>query len=202
MELYSYVVARDFGFAPNPFMNVCTLATCKPKIRANAQVGDWIVGTGTAKRKRSGRLVFALVVSETMTFNEYWNDPRFQCKKPNLRGSKKQAFGDNIYHKLPGKPWQQVNSHHSFSDGTCNPANVKNDTQANRILVAHDFTYWGGVGPRIPARFRNFHGFDICAKRGHKRYFPNDMICEFIEWIGSTGEHGYVSEPLDWDKTQ
>src|SRR5712671_5339411 len=33
MRLYSYVVARDFGFAPNPFFGVCTLATCKPDIR-------------------------------------------------------------------------------------------------------------------------------------------------------------------------
>src|SRR5258708_33639757 len=87
MELYSYVVARDYGFAPNPFMNVCTLATCNPKIRGNARVGDWVVGTGAASRKRSGRVVFAMCVSEAMTFNEYWNDPRFQKKKPNLRAS-------------------------------------------------------------------------------------------------------------------
>src|SRR5712672_36303 len=100
MRLYSYVVARDYGFAPNPFMGVCTLATCKPKIRAKAKIGDWVVGTGVASRKRSGRLVYAMRVSAAMTFNEYWNDPRFQDKKPNMRGSKKQAFGDNIYSKL------------------------------------------------------------------------------------------------------
>lgn len=33
MTLYSYVVAHDFGFAPNPFDGLCTLATCKPDIR-------------------------------------------------------------------------------------------------------------------------------------------------------------------------
>ncbi|WP_225761747.1 hypothetical protein [Acinetobacter sp. Marseille-P8610] len=33
MKIFSYVVSRDFGFAPNPFFNFCTLATCKPKIR-------------------------------------------------------------------------------------------------------------------------------------------------------------------------
>ena len=41
--LYLYVVDRDFGFAPNPFHGVCTLATCKPKIRKFAKVGDWII---------------------------------------------------------------------------------------------------------------------------------------------------------------
>ena len=33
MRLFSYVVARDYGFAPNPFYEMCTLATCKPRIR-------------------------------------------------------------------------------------------------------------------------------------------------------------------------
>ena len=52
MKLYSYIVARDFGFAPNPFYGFCTLATCKPKIREHASVGDWVVGTGA---RSSGR---------------------------------------------------------------------------------------------------------------------------------------------------
>ena len=29
---YSYVVARDYGFAPNPFNGILTLAACKPVI--------------------------------------------------------------------------------------------------------------------------------------------------------------------------
>ena len=44
MKLYSYIVAHDGGFAPNPFWGYCTLANCKPKIRQTAKVGDWIVG--------------------------------------------------------------------------------------------------------------------------------------------------------------
>ena len=34
---YSYIVARDFGFAPNPFNGVLTLATCKPIVRKGAE---------------------------------------------------------------------------------------------------------------------------------------------------------------------
>lgn len=41
-------VARDYGFAPNPFFGVCTLATCKPRIRSVAQIGDWVVGATLA----------------------------------------------------------------------------------------------------------------------------------------------------------
>jgi hypothetical protein len=201
MKLHSYVVARDFGFAPNPFLSVCTLATCKPSIRAHAQIGDWVVGTGTAERKRSGRLVYAMRVSEALTFNEYWDDPRFQEKKANLRGSKKQAFGDNIYFRLPGKPWQQSDSHHSFPNGSPNPANIKNDTQANRVLIGEEYVYWGGAGPKIPVKFRNFGGVDICARRGHKNNFSIEMVKEFVAWIHGSGVKGFQSPPLDWDST-
>ena len=41
---YSYIVARDFGFAPNPFNAVLTLATCKPIVRKGAEVGDFVIG--------------------------------------------------------------------------------------------------------------------------------------------------------------
>src|SRR6266446_9096276 len=109
MKLYSYVVARDYGFAPNPFFGVCTLATCKPRIRSVAQIGDWVIGTGSKTRKREKHLVCAMRVTGAMTFNQYWSDPRFQAKQPNLRGSKKQAFGDNIYSRgVRTRRWRQA----------------------------------------------------------------------------------------------
>jgi Nucleotide modification associated domain 2 len=82
LRLFSYVVARDYGFAPNPFFGVCTLATCKPGIRGAAEVGDWVVGTGTATRKRAGYLVFVMNVEEAMSFDEYWADPRLYTNVP------------------------------------------------------------------------------------------------------------------------
>lgn len=48
MNLYSYVITRDYGFAPNPFWGICSLATCKPQIRQRALKGDWIAGFGGA----------------------------------------------------------------------------------------------------------------------------------------------------------
>jgi hypothetical protein len=64
VKLYSYVVARDYGFAPNPFFGVCTLATCKPQIRKHAQVGDWIVGTGAKCNRLDGHLVYVMKVQQ------------------------------------------------------------------------------------------------------------------------------------------
>ncbi len=201
MKLYSYVIAQDYGFAPNPFFGMCTLATCKPGIRRCASVGDYIVGTGCKKRNRSGYLVYVMRVDDALCFCEYWEDPRFQVKRPNLRGSKKQAFGDNIYHRDPATgEWLQANSYHSLPDGP-NPRNVENDTKSTRVLVGSVFVFWGGGGPLIPSEFRDFDGEDICCGRGYRCHFPEPMVTAFIAWINSLGERGCVGRPLDWDRT-
>src|SRR2546427_5053034 len=122
-------------------------------------------------------------VSETMTFNDYWDDPRFQTKKPNLRGSKKQAFGDNIYFKDPKTDiWHQANSHHSLDDGTVNQANVRADTQTDRVLISYDFVYWGGSGPELPETFLSYgpDHVNLCAVRNHKSDFPPELVHDFL----------------------
>ena len=201
MRLFSYVVARDYGFAPNPFFGICTLATCKPIIRRVASIGDWIVGTGSSAWVRQGSLVYSMRITEVMTFNEYWEDERFRRKRPNLSGSKKQAFGDNIYFKDNADQWHQEDSHHSYSGGAPNPYNIQNDTQTDRILLSTDFTYWGGSGPDIPPRFRNYDGFDVCAARNHKSLFPDGLVNEFVAWFQFLGAIGYAGKPLDWPRT-
>ena len=201
MRLFSYVVARDYGFAPNPFFGVCTLATCKLGIRRHASVGDWIIGTGSKTKGRHRHLVYAMRVSEAMTFNEYWEDDRFQRKKPNLRGSLKQAFGDNIYFQDSEGEWQQLNSHHSYGDGAPNPHNVRNDTQVDSVLLGTEYAYWGGLGPEIPHEFCDYEGLDICAGRGYKCKFPAALVNDFLAWFRSLDENGYLGTPLDWPET-
>lgn len=195
--MFSYVVARDYGFAPNPFHGYCTLATCKPDIRRDAQVGDLVVGLGSATKGVQGHLVYVMIVTETMTFSEYWNDQRFQCKRPSFSGNLKQAYGDNIYTQRNGG-WFQANSHHSFADGTPNPRNIANDTSADRVLISDRYIYWGDEGPMIPQRFRNFEGEDICLNRGYKRHFPAGMREAFEDWVGSLGARRINGRPGDW----
>jgi len=201
MKLFSYVVLRDYGFAPNPFYGVCTLATCKPGIRKTASVGDWVIGTGSKQNDRQGFLVYAMQVTETKTFNEYWKADRFRRKRPNLRGSVKQAFGDNIYFRSEADRWHQENSHHSYADGSPNQYNITRDTTADRVLLSTRYAYWGGSGPKISQRFRRYNGWDICASRGYKCNFPAGLPGDFAAWFYSLNENGYIGEPLDWAKT-
>ncbi len=199
MRLFSYVVARDYGFAPNPFGDYCTLCTCKPEIRRLASVGDWILGTGSKTRGRQDHAVFMMCVSEALTFDQYWADERFRRKRPNLRGSKKQAFGDNIYFRESGEaPWQQLDSHHSLSDGSPNDENIAHDTRVNRVLVSDDFAYWGGMGPALPASLMDPKRLDVRAGRGRRSRFADSEIERVVTWFRDRSESGYLGAPLDW----
>lgn len=145
-----YVVDRDFGFAPNPFHGICTLATCKPGIRRSASNGDWVVGMGGRRLDATGHCVFAMCVSQKLTFNEYWNDQKFRDKRPIRNGSLVMLVGDNIYHR-DGTVWIQEDSHHSRPDGTADPSNVRTDTSADAVLISEDFYYFGASAPKVPS---------------------------------------------------
>jgi hypothetical protein len=199
MKLYSYIVRYDIGFAPNPFYDWCTLATCKQDIRSRATVGDWIIGTGSKTKGLDGSLVYAMCVEETLNFVEYWNDPRFQYKKPNLCGSVKQRYGDNIYRKDAQGAWLQEDSRHSHADGSTNPGHVARDTKADVVLASTMFVYWGGFGPTIQPQFRNWDGVDVCASRpGYRSNFPDEMQDDFVGWLNSSAGAGYQGDPADW----
>ena len=198
------MVARDYGFAPNPFAGWCTLATCKPEIRGVVNVGDWVLGTGSQSRGRAERVVYLMCVTGTLGFNDYWADSKFRCKRPNLHGSKKQAFGDNVYHRESDSgQWTQENFHHTFNDGSTNFKNLSLDTKYDRVLVSNDFAYWGGAGPNLPPRFTTESKIvDVRAHRGHKSsILPNELVQEIVRWFRDIGESGYLGEPLDWRRT-
>lgn len=199
MRLYSYKVVYDIGFAPNPFHGICTLATCKPRIRNGASPGDWIVGVGSCAQGTQGRLVYAMEVGEKLTFDEYWNDERFQGKKPDRRGSLKYRYGDNVYRRSPDGGWLQEDCRHSLDDGQPNPEHVRRDMSADAVLIASRFTYWGGQGPLLPVELRNWDGLDLGDPgRGHTyKPYPSEMIQAFVRWIDQL-PGGYQAPPVDW----
>ena len=196
MHLNSYIISRDYGFAPNPFHGFCTLATCKPRIRKRAAIGDWVIGTGGVDLKLSGRLIYAMRVTETKPFQQYWDDPRFCIKKPRFDSGRSLAYGDNIYHKdVDTGDWIQVNSHHTYPDGRIGINNLNTDTEVDRVLISDDFVFFGEKAPQIPAHLRDDRDMDIVAGRGDKVNFSQQRISETINWINGLGEKGMVGKP-------
>src|ERR1700683_153648 len=118
--------------------------------------GDWIVGTGTKKSGLQDHIIYAMRVTETQSFDQYWGDPRFVDKRVNRRGSRMYLFGDNIYHHndKTGR-WIQEDSHHSRDSGKAFKVNLDHDTKTDRVLISEDFVYYGGSAIKIDAPFRS-----------------------------------------------
>ena len=194
-KLYSYVLREDTGFAPNPYHGFCTLACCKGPIRMRAEVGDWIIGTGSDARGkwRGNYISYAMLVTDVLTFDEYWRDERFLPKRPNLDGNLTESCGDNIYQfdYATGCWCQEFPAYH------CKTSEMEEDTSVERVLISDDFVYWGGSGPLLP----EFRGCNL-VKIGpyYKVKFPEWVVEEFIAWIGGLkceGQKGVCGKPLD-----
>lgn len=186
---YSYVLKRDYGFAPNPFYGFLTLATCKPKIRSSAQVGDFIIGNAPADL--DNKLVFMAKVSKVITFNDYWNNQEYACKKPIMNGSLKKLYGDNIYYQLGNGEWMQENSHHSNQDGSINTDNLTRDTgTTDHVLIADEFFYFGKSMINVPAEYTTC----IHTRIGHHN--PDIKICNGLwDYLCKNYEMGLIDLP-------
>lgn len=195
--MYSYKIEHDYGLAPNPFGGYCTLAICKPTIRGNRRlkIGDWVIGTGSAKLKNLNHLIFAMKVEEKLDFNQYWNDDRFQYKKPIINGSLAKMYGDNIYHQDANGDWIQKNSAHSLIDGTPNEGHIKTDTGGNYVLISQTFYYFGSNQISIPEEYR-----EVCNKGRNMKgpSIPDEVASEFIDWLQSNFRYGIHGDPINW----
>ncbi|MGP8024398.1 MAG: hypothetical protein ACLQG5_04285 [Methanobacterium sp.] len=172
MKIYSYVVVNDSGFAPNPFNDFCSLACCKPVIRRNASVGDWIVGTGSKDTVGNNKLIYAMKITEKMDFNSYYHDKRFQNRS------------DNIYYKENGKWIQSENKSHFEED-------LKHDLSGKYVLVSKEFYYFGKDAITIPKEFSEI----IKRGPGHKCYFLHSLVNDFIKWIENNNIPGKKGDP-------
>jgi hypothetical protein len=201
VTVFSYVVEHDLGFAPNPFHGVCTLACCKPKIRKKATGGDYVLGMGAVKPKLQGHLTYWMRVDEIVTFDEYWNDPRFRRKRPVMGGTRYLRYGDNIYHRDGTAEFIQEDSFHSLEDGSLSLGDLERDTgRTEKVLIGREFAYWGRAGLKLPARLKCFS----ISGPGHKSNFSEHEIDKLMGWLAQHPERGYLGEPAHWqflDKT-
>ena len=185
-RVFSYVVAWDGGFAPNPFHGWCTLACCKPRIRKAAEPGDLVVGLSP----RCELLVYILRVEETLTFDQYWTDPRFEKKKAVWSRDGVERNGDNIYEPDARGGFRQLRSAHWDHQADRESTSAKeHDTSANAVLVGRDF---GGEGPELEDEL-SF----LFVTRGHRCQFTPDQIAAAGSYFDQL-PRGRKGEPTRW----
>lgn len=161
-------------------------------------MGDLIFGCGSAETKQVGRIVFVMRVSGESSFNEFWNNPRFADKRPFFGGSRRRAYGDNIYHR-DANVWVQARSHHSYPDGSTNLLNLNRDTRADRVLWGEEFAYWGAAAIPLPDSLAAPHdNLALNRVRNIKRNFSPNFVAAAEAWFAQIpkGRHG---RPSGWN---
>lgn len=164
--LYCYKMRHDTGFAPNIDYDLLTLATCKPKIRKNAEIGFWISGwtsnivydknnTMCKFTDATQKLIYLARVTNKIRIEDYWK--LYKNKRPqkikigkektdNSCGGKKSVsnyiynMGDNIYKPIKGRKgkFEQIPN-----GGGHGPDNIKRDLSGEFVLICTEFYYFG-----------------------------------------------------------
>jgi len=138
-------------------------------------------------------------VTEKVDFATYWNDPRFQRKKPKHGTSKLAFYGDNIY-KPNGDEYLQIYSHHSLPDGSQNEYNRNKDTGSDHVLISDDYVYFGSNAPAIPSHLRDFEGVDLCPPtQGHiSTKISNEMAEAVLAYFATLQGQKIRGTPANW----
>lgn len=187
MKICSYILKTDSGFAPNPFYKCCTLAACTPNhMNARIRKGDYIAGYFTDRKDPN--LVYWMKVDEVMDFQEYFNDPRFKRKKPNLKGSWISRCGDNIYFQDKSGNWLQAATLYHRSKDL-----IAKDTRYAIVYIGRTFSYFGGKAyadkNRLPKKIR-----PVLKKGRGIKYTrePDPNFKAYLAWLNSKplGRHG------------
>lgn len=195
MHCFRYRMDHDYGFAPNPFWGTLTLATCKAQIRKSKSLakGDWIVGLGSKAMGNEGRVVYVAQVDEIITFDQYWEDPRFLVKKANIKGSLIQMYGDNVYHTVKGKIVQEPCAHSNDANGK----HKKSDVSGKNVLLCKRFYYFGDKAFMLPEEFE-YIGNTGNPRATKYKDLDDEKINRFVIWLESKNKTGIHGDPCNW----
>lgn len=141
-KLYAYRIIHEVGFAPNVTGSVLTLATCKPVVRRNANIGDYVLGLLPAAFNYAP--AFLAVVTDKISMQQYWDAPEWMFKKPHMN-SVEGLYGDNAYETLADGSVIQHPCNHSLPRWTYSEdkKHKAKDTSGQFVLISHCF-YFGG----------------------------------------------------------
>ena len=200
MRFFSYKLTHDDGLAPNPFWEFLTLAVCKPEIRENRNIGDWIAGFSSKELDSSceigkEKLIYLMKVTGKIPFSKYWNNPKYDIKKPDLASSDlRKHVGDNIYKPVRMEYEQVPNVRHCSSD-------MDKDLKSKQVLLSDEFYYFGASAIELPDDIRP----KIPFGQSSNGYETTDVQCinNLLKYVSNNYRTGMIDYPTSWGrKTQ
>ncbi len=194
-KIYSYVLRIDDGAAPNPFWGLCTLTICKPAIRRKAQIGDWVIGTGSKNtRLKDGKtydfsdsIVYAMKITDKKTLSEYdeFCKSNLINKIPKWKTNDwKLRVGDCIYD-------YSTSSEPVIRKGVHNEGNRQRDLGGHNSLLSDHFYYFGVEARLLPSNLKEL----IKKNQGHKKIENPNLIQQFEEWIEQFEKNKLYADP-------
>lgn len=184
-RIYAYVITHDYGFAPNPYEGICTLATCKPQIRKKAMPGDWLVGSASTTSGLGNSIVYAAKIDRVCTMEEYGCLPEFERKRPSIAGTPHRRHGDNIYYFDDGNWQMRRNPHHS-------QLHREHDLSGQNVLIAETFWYFGTNPQPLPTEL-----LPIIKKGPGHKCTSDPQAFELLElWLGAFPQ-GMTGSPAE-----
>ena len=199
MKLYTYIVATDTGFAPNPFHGFLTHACCKARIQKaigrelnktkngnhSEKEENWIVGLSPRDRGRGNKIIYIMKVEKAVLFDDYFKTKMYGCKKPNVEsGSLIDRCGDNIYQPLGHGKHIQLPSMHSLDpkkgDWREDKDQMTEDLGGEYVLISRHFFYFGSKPLDLPPNLQ-----ELIVGRNYRCNFKNEheVHAKFMNFV-------------------
>jgi hypothetical protein len=124
-------------------------------------------------------MVYAMRITEKVSFDEYARDPRFRYKIPSQGII--QERGDNIYFKDLYGDWKQRPSYHTEEQ-------MDADLRGEYVPISNHFFYFGANAVLVPGRFRG-----LMSTGRWYRHVIGSEVTDFVAWLHaaySPGAHG------------
>ncbi|MBN1330474.1 MAG: hypothetical protein JXA54_13450 [Candidatus Heimdallarchaeota archaeon] len=190
-RLFSYIVKYDTGAAPNPYGKYCTLVICKPRIRKAADIGDWIVGTGTADnpfdgKDYSNKVIYAMEITDKVDMekyheycqrsnSQYGNELKNKIPKFESKDYTKQ-MGDCIYYNISNN-YETAELRPGIHKKDC----MERDLSGKYALISNHYYYFGDKAVEIKEDLKPI----VAITQGHRSDANKNYVAEFIKWIES-----------------
>ena len=144
-----------------------------------------------SKKKNVGndKLIYAMRVTEKITFDKYSKDGRFKYKIPTT--GQLESLGDNIYYKNQFGEWVQRKSLHKHKD-------IKRDLNGRYVLISDCYYYFGDKSLEMPDNFKGI----IKKGPGHKGNFDEKLVLRFLNWLENNHHKGLIGNPCKFNKNK
>jgi hypothetical protein len=130
-RVFIYKLRTDNGGAPAVYRGRLSLAICKPRIRATAEVGDWIVGIAGKSLHSDSGILYIAQVDEVLENGEYYRVGRF-ARRP-----------DAVYEWKVGRLKLRADPRFHGPENAGSDIGGAPDYTEARVLLSSKFRYYG-----------------------------------------------------------